>query len=123
MIDDVLVLHDRTVLVCDADGPPIDGVQGALDVIGQAWGHEADMVVIPVSRLDDSFFTLSTGVAGDVMQKFANYQLPLAVIGSIAHQAGASSALRALVSESNRGAQVWFLDSLDQLAERLSGSR
>lgn len=119
MTGDVLVANGRTVLVCGG-GPPLYSAQEALDVIGQAWGHEADMVAIPVALLPARFFTLSSGLAGDVLQKFVNYRMPVAIIGSIDAQLRVSSALRAFVSESNDGQQVWFLDSIDELKQRLA---
>ena len=98
----------------------IDVVQDALDIIGEAWRQGAQLAAIPVARLSARFLTLSSGFAGEVIQKFVNYQLPLAIIGSIAAQLNASSALRAFVHESNNGSQVWFLDDLDQLDARLA---
>jgi len=115
----VVLRNDRALLICDEAGPLIDSVQGALDVIGQAWGHRIDLVVIPVGRLSDDFFILHTGLAGDVLQKFVSYQLPVAIVGSITSWTAASSALTAFVSESNNGRHVWFLDDLDQVDARL----
>ena len=123
MTDDVRMSAERTVLVCDPAGPPITDAQGALDIIGQAWGSQADLIVIPVRRLTDDFFTLSTGLAGDVLQKFVNYHLQLAIVGAIGERVAASSALRAFVIESNQGRHVWFLDDVDQVFAKLERAR
>jgi hypothetical protein len=106
------------LLVCDPGGPPVATEQDALDLIGAAYG--ADTVAVPVSRLDVRFFTLGNRFAGEVMQKFVQYGVRLAVIGDISAHLAASSALRALVEESNRGRHVWFLPDLDSLAARLA---
>ena len=106
------------VLVCAAEGAPIATSQDALDVIGAAFGR-ADVVAIPAGRLDESFFRLRTGVAGEIMQKFVNYRIRLAVVGDIAERVAASSALRDLVRESNRGRQIWFVTDLDDLDTHL----
>ncbi|MGW0434874.1 DUF4180 domain-containing protein [Micromonospora sp. NPDC003197] len=106
------------VLVCDPDGPPVTTVQDALDLIGAAF-LGATVVAVPASRLDESFFSLGTRFAGEVMQKFVNYRLRLAVIGDIAPHLAASSALRALVHESNSADHIWFLPDLDALDNRL----
>ena len=111
---------ETTVYVCDVAGPSISSGQDAVDIIGQTWHSRADLVAIPVTRFDDGFFTLSTGLAGEFIQKFANYQVAIAIIGDLAEHLRASSALRAFVHESNRGRQVWFLDDLDQLDARLA---
>ncbi|RKT81999.1 protein of unknown function [Saccharopolyspora antimicrobica] len=115
------VMEERAgvhVLVCDADGPEVSTVQDALDLIGASYGGE--LVALPVSRLDARFFKLSSGFAGDVMQKFVNYHVKLAIIGDISEHLESSSALRALVRESNRAKHVWFLPDLPALDARLS---
>ncbi|MFI0484292.1 DUF4180 domain-containing protein [Actinomadura sp. 9N215] len=106
------------VLVCDPAGPPIVTVQDALDLIGAAFAG-AEVVAVPADRLDESFFELGTRFAGEVMQKFVNYRLRLVVVGDISRQVEASSALRALVRESNSSGHVWFVPDLDALDDRL----
>jgi len=107
------------VLVCAPDGPPVATVQDELDLIGGAFGR-ADVVALPATRLDARFFTLGTGLAGDIMQKFVNYRIRLAIVGDISEHLAASSALRALVLESNRGRQIWFVADLADLDTHLS---
>ncbi|GAA3758613.1 DUF4180 domain-containing protein [Plantactinospora mayteni] len=114
-------IQDRAgvpVLVCDPAGPPIATEQDALDLIGASF-LGATVVAVPASRLDASFFTLGTRFAGEVMQKFVNYRLRLAVVGDISAHLATSSALRALVEESNRADHVWFVPDLDALDDRL----
>ncbi|MFI1196305.1 DUF4180 domain-containing protein [Micromonospora sp. NPDC020750] len=119
MPDQVRELAGVAVLICDPAGPPVTTVQDALDLIGAAF-LGAEVVAVPASRLDGDFFALDTRFAGEVMQKFVNYQLRLAVLGDISRHLAASSALRALVHESNRAEHVWFLPDLDALEARLT---
>jgi hypothetical protein len=109
------------VLVCDPDGPPVATEQDALDLIGAAF-LGAQVVAVPVHRLDGSFFSLGTRFAGEIMQKFVNYRLRLVVVGDISRHLAASAALRALVHESNRTDHVWFVPDLDALDERLAAT-
>jgi hypothetical protein len=106
------------VLVCAADGPPVATEQDALDLIGATYSC-ADVVALPATRLSEQFFALETGLAGAIMQKFVNYRVRLAIVGDISEHLAASSALRALVHESNRGRQIWFVTDLDDLDTRL----
>lgn len=115
------VIEERAgvpVLICDPAGEQIVTTQDALDLIGAAFSG-AELVAVPASRLDERFFALSTRFAGEVMQKFVNYRLRLAVIGDISRHLAASSALRAFVHESNQADHVWFLPDLDALDARL----
>jgi hypothetical protein len=120
MADNVSQLRGWTVMVCDPDGPTISREADALDIIGGAGWQRADLVVIPAQRFDPDFFTLSTGIAGDIIQKFVNYRLPVAIVGDIGDHLTASSALRAFVHESNNGRHVWFLDELADLEAKLT---
>jgi hypothetical protein len=87
----------------DASGPLIVDTQGAVDVIGEAWEQQADLLVIPVERLAPEFFRLSSGLAGEVLQKFVNYGYRVAIIGDVEAHLAASAALRDFVRESNSG--------------------
>ena len=118
--EQVREVNGTKVFVCDDVGPQISTGQDAVDIIGQTWHSRADLVAIPARRFADGFFTLSTGLAGEFIQKFVNYHLSIAIVGDISEHLRASSALRAFVHESNRGRQVWFLDDLEQLDARLS---
>ncbi len=81
--------------------------------------QQAEMVLLPVDRLSPSFFELRTGLAGAIAQKFVTYGMRLAIIGAISSVALESPALRAFVSESNRGERIWFLDQTEDLGKRL----
>lgn len=110
------------VLTVPAAGRRLRSHADALEIVGEALGRGADLVVVPVARLHDDFFDLATGVAGDLLQTFVTYRLRLAVVGDISAQLAASSALRALVAESNRGRQAWFALDDGALAARLRPS-
>jgi hypothetical protein len=106
------------VLVCDSKGAAIDGRQRALDLIGEALGLDASMIAIPVARLDETFFDLRSGVAGEIAQIAANYRLKLAIVGDVAHHVARSDALRDWVIECNRGVALWFVPSVAELSAR-----
>lgn len=118
MTDRVEQRRGVPVLVCADDGPPVATVQDALDVIGATYSC-ADVVALPAGRLDRRFFALDTGLAGEIMQKFVNYRVRLAILGDISAHLAASSALRALVHESNQGRHIWFVTDLDDLDTHL----
>ncbi|MFJ5231689.1 DUF4180 domain-containing protein [Kitasatospora sp. NPDC088391] len=119
---DVQELGGVTVLVCPAAGEPVAGERQALDLLGDASYREASWVAVPVERLGAEFFRLRSGVAGAVVQKFAQYRSGLAVVGDIAAHVERSDALRDFVRESNRGGQLWFVADLPELAGRLANS-
>ncbi len=76
--------------------------------------------MIPVERFSEDFFQLRTGTAGAVLQKLVNHLPRLVVLGDVSRYVEQSEAFASFVRESNRGRQVWFLTSLDELNERLT---
>ncbi|GAA1465491.1 DUF4180 domain-containing protein [Nocardiopsis exhalans] len=106
----------RQVMLCPSEGSPL---REAADVLGDAFYHGVAWVAVPAERLAPDFFRLRTGVAGEFLQKFANYRIRLAVVGDVSQQMAASDAFRDLVRECDRGNQCWFVADLEALAERL----
>jgi Domain of unknown function (DUF4180) len=111
------------MLHCSADGPLLADEGGAVELVALALAQRADMVVIPVLRLDPRFFTLSSGLAGQIAQKLVNYRLRLTVVGDIRSYVEASAALRDYVYETNRGRQVWFVADSAELDARLAAAQ
>jgi len=119
MADSLEEIHGTRVLLCSPDGAVIRGEREAVDLVGDAYHLDVAWIVLPVERLTDDFFRLRTRVAGDIVQKFANYRLRVAVVGDIAAHVEAGDALRDFVRESNRGTQLWFVRDVDALRARL----
>src|ERR1700722_6498406 len=113
-------LHGVRVLECVPDGSKLQTYSDAVDLIGKSFENLATLIVIPVECLDDEFFQLKTRIAGELIQKFVQYRRRLVIIGDISGFLAESSALRAFVNESNRGKEVWFVASRDDLEERLA---
>jgi hypothetical protein len=121
MTADILVhLHGVPVLRCAPDGPPLRDGGDVLEVVAAAVAHGARWIAVPAGRLADEFFTLRSGVAGEIVQKFANYRLGLAVVGDVAAHVARGFALRDFVTEANRGRQLWFVTDEGELEQRLA---
>ena len=120
MTETLVVRHGVRILRCAANGPKLRTDHDAVDVIARALESWAQLVVVPVPRLDSDFFVLRSRVAGEIVQKFVNYRLQLAIVGDITQQLAESSALRDFVSETNRGNQLWILASPAELEVRVA---
>ncbi|GAB2925401.1 hypothetical protein GCM10027203_26540 [Nonomuraea fastidiosa] len=106
----------------DPQAAPLNEARDVIDLIGEAWSSGAAWVAVPADRLPGGFFTLSTGVAGEIAQKFVNYGVGLSIVGDVSGHMAASSALRAWVLECNRGRHIWFVRDGDELTARLAGA-
>jgi hypothetical protein len=112
-------LHGVRVLECAREGPSLEDYAVLTQVVGEALARGADWVVLPTERLGARFFDLSTGVAGEIVQKFVTYGCRVAIVGDVSAYAAKSGALRDFVRESNRGAHVWFVADMAALSSRL----
>lgn len=93
------ILREPGVLV--TDGP------SAMDLLATVrYETGCSALVLHKEQLDESFFRLSTGLAGEVLQKFVNYQMKLAIVGDFDRYA--SKPLRDFIRESNEGRQICF---------------
>jgi hypothetical protein len=117
------VRHGVRVLLLPDDGPPIAAETDATDVVGEAYGGDAEVVAVPVTRLTPEFTRLASGVAGAIVQKFVNYRLRLVVVGSLDHLGESTGPVADWVRVADRGRELWFVADLDELDERLSGAR
>jgi hypothetical protein len=73
--------------------------------------REARRLVVHAHQLHPGFFDLSTRLAGEVLQKFTNYQVQLAIVGDFSVYP---------IRESNRGTQVVFVARPEEALQRLS---
>jgi hypothetical protein len=108
------------VFECTPDGNKLQTERDAIELIGEALSRGASLVLIPAERLGDDFFRLRSGIAGAIIQKFVTYRLRLAIVGDTSAHVAASSAFRDFVIEANRGHQVWFLETREELSQRLA---
>lgn len=116
---DVLELNGTRLFV--AEGLPLKTESDALELVAAARSADVDGVVVRTSELDESFFRLSTGMAGAIVQKLVNYGLRLVLVGEVCGHIGNSNAFRDYVREANRGKELWFVKSMDDLKKRLEG--
>jgi hypothetical protein len=119
MTDNVLEVHGVRILNVATTGSTLQTDRDAVTLIGDALGHQASLVMLPTTRLDDAFFDLSTRIAGEFFQKFVNYGMRLVIVGDIARHTAESKSLRDFVYEANRGDRIWFLPSASELDSRL----
>jgi hypothetical protein len=120
MTDEHLVtVYGTAVMVCAPDGMPLDTDGAATELVGEAIGQRAQIVVVPAERLTDDFFDLGTGVAEGIAQKFGTYGVRLAVVGDIAERLSTDADLAGWVEQADRGTQLWFSPTFDAFQARL----
>ena len=121
-------MKEKSIISHQADGQTflevlsekqfIGSVQDALDLIGEFFGQYYDGIIIHEHSISPHFFELKTRIAGDILQKFSNYRLRLAIVGDWSKYA--SHSLAAFIVESNRGRMVNFATSTEEAVALLS---
>lgn len=103
--------------ILDTESQPIQKVQDMIDILGDCYYNQCAGVIIPGDLLGDDFFELKTGFAGEILQKFSNYRMKLAVIGNFAEIK--SRSLQDFIRESNRLKSVNFVASMEEAIDVL----
>ncbi|QRG68314.1 DUF4180 domain-containing protein [Brevibacillus choshinensis] len=95
-----IVVHDEVV---------INSVQDALDLIANVhYNDGCDKMIVKKEHITEDFFELKTRLAGEILQKYTNYQMKLAIVGDFSGYS--SKSLSDFIYESNKGKSgVWFL--------------
>ena len=116
-----LLIHDLKKLSLaelNSNDQVVNELQNAVDLLGNADYLDAKGIVIKKENLHPDFFNLSSGLAGDILQKFSNYRMKLAIVGDFSEYK--SKALRDFIFESNKHGSILFLNTLDEVIKHFS---
>lgn len=92
-------------------GDLIRAEKDGLELLSLCAENETNLLLIPAERLSDDFFRLSTGIAGAILQKFAQYGVKAAVV--LDHDS-VTGRFREFLTESNRGGMFRAYPGLDE---------
>jgi hypothetical protein len=107
------------IVIVEADYILITDVQSALDLIATMnYEHEATRIILFKEAICEDFLKLSTGIAGEILQKFINYGAKLAIVGDFSRYT--SKPLHDFIYESNNGKDIFFVKNIDDAIEKLA---
>lgn len=92
-------------------------VQDALDIMADADYKGARKIILYEKNIHPDFFKLRTGLAGEILQKFVNYKVCLAIIGDFSKYQ--SKPLKDFIFECNKGNQLFFVADLETAINKL----
>ncbi|MFH0760853.1 MAG: DUF4180 domain-containing protein [Bacteroidota bacterium] len=78
----------------------IGNVQDGLDLLGNLYYEGFTSIIIHTKNITPDFFDLRTGIAGELLQKYSNYRVRLAVVGDFNRYS--SKSMKAFIFESNK---------------------
>ncbi len=79
----------------------ITRVEDTMDLVAACFEHDAERVLLESRVLPATFFDLSTGFAGEFLQKFSNYRIKLAAV--FPSEDGYTDRFREFLLEARRG--------------------
>lgn len=96
----------------------ITDAQSALDMaISVKYDIHTNKIILDKKLIAEDFFILSTGFAGEILQKFINYDVKIAIYGD--YSMYTSKPLKDFIYESNNGKDVFFVSSKEEAIEKL----
>ncbi len=108
----------KTVAIITSNDKLITDVQSSLDLIMTAkYETETNLIAIDKNAIVDEFFVLSSGLAGEILQKFINYQAKIAIWGDFSKYT--SKPLKDFIYESNKGNDIFFVATKDDAVDCL----
>ena len=96
----------------------LNSTQDGIDLLGNLYYQEFDKVIIHKQNITPDFFDLKNGIAGEILQKFSNYRVRVAIVGDFTNYT--SKSLSDFIYESNKRNQVIFVSSTEEGLSRLS---
>ncbi|MFD7525030.1 DUF4180 domain-containing protein [Paenibacillus chitinolyticus] len=110
--------QDSKIAVVSSEDVVISSVNDALDLMADIrYHHECDKVLLRKEQLAEDFFELKTKLAGDILQKYINYQLKIAIVGDFSGYN--SKSLNDFIYECNQGNNVFFKGTEAEALEAL----
>ena len=110
------------VAVLSGKEKEITDVGSALEIAMRArYELGTDALAIDKRTVEEQFFILSSGLAGEVLQKWVNYHVKAAFYGDFSRYT--SKPLRDFIGESNKGEQFFFVATLEEALKRLDTAR
>lgn len=96
----------------------INNIEEGTDLAGNLCYQGFEKIILHQQNITPDFFDLKTGIAGELLQKFTNFRMRLAIVGNFSNYT--SSSLKAFITESNRLRQTSFVATTEEALKALS---
>lgn len=114
----IFEVHNIQIVEVISESVIIKSTQDAIDLLGNCSYQGQNKIIIYKKNIVPDFFDLKTGIAGEILQKFSNYRVQLAIVGDFSQYT--SKSLRDFIRESNKQKHINFVNSMQEAIERLT---
>ena len=110
IVEDIAIVNSEEIVIKD--------VQSAIDfMMTVKYETNCEKIALNKEAIVEDFFILSKGIAGEILQKFINYQVKFAIYGDFSKYT--SKPLKDFMYESNHGKDIFFVENEEQAIEKL----
>ena len=111
IINDIAIVKSNELIIKDMDS--------AIDfIMNIKYETNCSKIALNKDAVIEEFFILSKGLAGEILQKFINYQTKFAIYGDYSKYT--SKPLKDFIYESNKGKDIFFVENEDEAIKMLS---
>lgn len=96
----------------------INNEQDALNILVNIYYQDIDKIIIYEKNITPDFFDLKNKMAGEILQKFSNYRVKLAIVGDFSKYT--SKSVHDFLYESNNLGLINFVKTIEEAKERLT---
>lgn len=108
---------NNSIVYIESEDVLISDPQSALDLMMTVQYEKAcSRIILDKKAVTEDFFRLSSGIAGEILQKFINYHTKLAIVGDFSKYT--SKPLQDFIYECNKGNDIFFVSNLEQAVEK-----
>lgn len=83
-------INDTKVAEVISENTVISSAEDGLDSLGNLYYQDFDKIIIHEKNVTPAFFDLKNGMAGEILQKFSNHRVRLAIVGDFSKYTGKS---------------------------------
>ena len=110
-INDVVIVNSDEIVIKD--------VQSAIDfIMSIKYETNCNKIAINKEAIIENFFILSSGIAGEILEKFITYKTKFAIYGDYSKYT--SKPLKDFIYESNNGKDIFFVATEDEAVKMLN---
>lgn len=114
-----ITYKNTAIAVVSSEKPIITDTASALNMIlSVKYETGATKIILEKSAVCEDFFILSTGLAGEILQKCINYQVKIAIYGD--YSGYTSKPLHDFIYEANHGKDFFFVETKEAALDKLS---
>ena len=95
----------------------IETAENGADLMADFCFQGFDGIILHEKNISPAFFDLKNGMAGEILQKFSNYHMKLAIVGEFISCTDKS--IQDFMYESNKRGQINFVGSSEAAIEKL----